>query len=120
MFLICLTATVSGPLLRQVEAASDFGCALALIGETGDRLTEPDGGVGDDKGEMTLKANACHDLASADSLCYGQWIALDGLSRTVCVRAFLRFTLTHPSLRLAPWLPAGAGPRHAWLQLYLF
>jgi len=116
MLLLCLSVTLSGPLLRQVEAASDLARALASSLDAGGVLTEPDGGVGDDKGEMTQRAGACHDLAHADPLPPDRWAANDCLSSLILAQSLPQSA----SPSQVPRLPTGSAQRQAWLQLYLF
>jgi hypothetical protein len=120
IFLSCLTLLLTGPLLRQAEAASDFIRALASVFDSGDTLAEIDGGVGDDKGEMTQKASVSNNGTAAE---VSPW---DRSATCVCPSSLLLGLplLAHASdsrrrVR-ASWPPDGAGPRQAWLQLYLF
>lgn len=52
MILLGLLAALAGPPLRLVEGASDCARALAQL-DGRSNLSEADGGVGDDQGEMT-------------------------------------------------------------------
>jgi hypothetical protein len=45
MALFCLTAALSGPLLRQAEAAGDFSRAVGALLDPEDRLFTPDAGM---------------------------------------------------------------------------
>jgi hypothetical protein len=120
LFLLGLIVTLSGPLLRQAEAAGDLGRALAARLDAAGTLAEPDGRVGDDPEEMTPKAGFSPDRTHAEIPSTDLWATSDGHA------VFLRATSSldpASSMRRrdpAPWLPPGAGPRHAWLQLYLF
>ena len=116
MVLFCLTVMQSGPLLRQAEAASDMARALASSLDARGVLTEPDGGVGDDTGEMTQRAMACQDLAHVDPLSPDGWAEIEFLSSLMLAHSPPHFAT--PSRVL--WLPARSAQRQAWLQLYLF
>lgn len=121
MVLLCLTVTLSGPLLRQAEAASDLARALAAMIGDDDRLGTPDGGVGDDSGEMTLKAGGGLHVTPT-------WApSSDPLAPPGSLPSPLDFVLpladpgvTWRGQGPASWLPIGACQRHAWLQRFLF
>ena len=119
MMLLGMTLTLSGPLLRQVEAAGDFGRSLAALCATEGTLATPDGGVGDDTGESTLRMWNSLDVASAAKLYWAQAAELDGLPPT-----FIR-AATRPdpgALRCRHerviWPRVGRSRCHAWLQLF--
>jgi hypothetical protein len=120
MMLLCMTGTLSGPLLRQVEAAGDFGRAHAAHSTTEGVLSMPDGGVGDDTGESTLRMGDSLDVAYASSLYWAQAAELDGAPPS----------LYQVAIRPDPGGSRGRlervtrprfarGRRHAWLQLLL-
>ena len=114
---LCLTAALSGPLLRQAEAAGDHVRALATCLDSGGAVTTPDGGVGDDSGETTLTAGGRLDGISVWGFRY------DPPSRIVGLPSAFALPSARPDpgssrrrQEQATWLPAGAGRRHAWLQ----
>ena len=120
MFLICLTATTSGPLLRQSEGAGDFVRALDALLDVSGTLAETDGGVGDDSGEMTLRAGGSHDFQPAGTLCPELSTPRDSHWTTSLACALLALTSRDSSGDRAPWLPPDPRRRRAWLQLYRF
>ena len=120
MVLLCMTATLSGPLLRQAEAAGDFVRALATLLDPAGTVFAPDGGVGDDSGETTFRAGGSLDVVAAWSPCWDQHAEMGGLPPS--------FTLipsqpdpgsSQRRQERATWLPLGSSQRHAWLQLLL-
>jgi hypothetical protein len=52
--LICLIAALSGPVLRQAEAAGDLARQIAELGDAGS-AEKPDGGVGDEPESALLR-----------------------------------------------------------------
>jgi hypothetical protein len=107
-------------LLRQAEAACDYVRALATLLDLGGNISMPDGGVGDDKGETTLRASDSPDVVSVWSPDWDRLAEIDGLPPSLSL-----FSTQHgpgspqPFQERATWLPIGASQRHAWLQLLL-
>jgi hypothetical protein len=118
MILIGLTAALSGPLLRQAEAAGDYARALATLLDPEDTILTPDGGVGDDMGETTLRAGGSPESVSHWSPCCNRLAEIDGLAPST-TPIHIRPDLGSSQRRRmrATWLPVGANQRHAWLQL---
>ncbi len=120
MILLCMTATLSGPLLRQAEAAGDFVRALSTFLDPAGTVFSPDGGVGDDSGETTLKAGGILDVVIVWSPCWDQHADIGGLPPYfILVPAQPDPGTSQRRQELARWLPLVSSRRHAWLQLLL-
>lgn len=119
--LLGLALVLSGPLLRESEAAGDYvrihSARRILVGV----LTEPDGGVGDDSGDATLKAD--DSLGGRDFAIGSPWdlpTAIDTL------QILFRKSPILPDPANQSRQPGRATPlfdtshrRLAWLQLFL-
>lgn len=115
MFLLCLTAALSGTPLRQAEAASDFARSHGESGQ-GNAIEMIDGGVGDDSGATVLKAGGdTHPLPATILLAAAEAFFTSLLPSS----SRLNVDDRRWSDRLAS-LPAGSAQRHAWLQCFLF
>jgi hypothetical protein len=120
MYLLCLAAILSGPLLRQAEAAGDHARALATLLNPEGSLVTPDGGVGDDSGESTLKTGRSIDFGS---LLIPYW---DRLAEINCLPPY-SIPIVTPFAPGSPQrlparvssLPDSSNRRQAWLQLLL-
>ncbi len=120
MVVLCMTATLSGPLLRQAEAAGDYLRALATLLDPAGSVFTPDGGVGDDGGESTLRAGGTVDVDTVWSPCWSQPADLDNLPPSFSSTPSQSGPcLTQRRHERATWLPLGASQRQAWLQLLL-
>lgn len=115
MLLLCLIAALSGTPLRQAEAASDFACSLAELGE--DHVEVIDGGVGDDANIAVMKAasesysfRAMMPLATGEGFLGPLLTAGPSSPGLGCCRP----------MDGAAMFPAGSGRRHAWIQCFLF
>jgi hypothetical protein len=108
-----LFVVLTGPPLRQAEAADDLARSLAEYFEPAN-LEVPDGGVGDDSGDLTL--NGPHA-----SLTSHLPPSIDPLFPPPSLVA-LRFSPSQiASLRERVWQPNHPpNLRHAWLQFFLF
>jgi hypothetical protein len=118
---IGLIGALSGPLLRQVEAASDWARVLDAVAQLGaeDVLATPDGGVGDDTGETTWTRGEDHSPASGLSPSGDGWATIYTGASPLLVLPPANSGASQRPLSQAPWLPSGASQRHAWLQLFL-
>jgi hypothetical protein len=114
-----LALVLSGPLLRQAEAADDLIRSLHALRDPGQTLAEVDGGVGDDKGEMTPKAHAGHDPAPAEGSPRDLWDANSCLDLLTLDPSLLARPHAAPRPGQVPWPPDGAAARLAWLQVFL-
>jgi hypothetical protein len=115
VFLLCLVAAASDPLLRQWEAAHDLAVSLAEVVQGGQRnvIEPPDDAALDEPGQAVL--NAGPRLPSADNLAAAEALPTPALPVPVAHR-------TDPR-RLAeqvPRPPAGSPDRHPLLQRFLF
>jgi hypothetical protein len=119
--LLGLILTLSGPLLRESEAASDHVRTHAVPLTPGGSLAEPDGGVGDDSGVATMEADGGHgDSTTAVVLSWDQPAAIDALPAHFLPLPVLADPGTRPRQQdQAAWLLAISHRRHAWLQLLL-
>jgi hypothetical protein len=109
----------SGPLLRQSEAASDLVRILLILRDPGRVLHEVDGGVGDDKAEMTAKSSVSlvQEVPIELPWAVGSSGCLPGAGPSPSTPGPADVT---PRWHRPPWPPGGAGPRQAWLQLFRF
>jgi hypothetical protein len=115
MFLLCLTAAVSGTPLRQVEAASDLARSLAELGEG--HVEGIDGGVGDDAEVAVLKAES--DAESTRAMIPRSTADRYHMPSFSGTLSLLQFRNRRP-LDRAPIASAGFVRLHAWLQCFLF
>jgi hypothetical protein len=115
MFLLCLTAVVSGTALRQAEAADDFARSHGEFGR-GQVIEMIDGGIGDDSGATILRAGGdTHSLPAMIMMATADAFLTLLLPASTCLNVDDRRSRD----RLAS-LPAGSAERHAWLQCFLF
>ena len=122
MVLLCAIATLSGPLLRQAESAGDRARAVATLADPEGSIFTPDGGVGDDSGEMTSNTGAGHEssLVSSSHCDWDRPSDIGGFPPTVTSTSTTPVRHNKQALRArAGWLPLGASQRHSWLQLLL-
>lgn len=122
MVLLCTTATLSGPLLRQAESAGDHARAVATLADPEGSIFTPDGGVGDDSGEMTSNRGAGleSDPDWAPHWDWDQPSDIGSFPPTFTSISTKHFRRRDQSRRArAGWLPIGASQRHSWLQLLL-
>jgi hypothetical protein len=113
--ILCLLAALTGTPLRQAEAADDLSRALAKLCEPA-HIETPDGGVGDDSGEGTLRpadhVPTSHDREPGDRA----FVSLPHLLTPSQVAP-------HVALRWqerAAWPPNPSIRGRAWLGVYLF
>jgi hypothetical protein len=120
MVLLCLIAALSGTPLRQAEAASDFARACAALLDSSGTIVLPDGGVGDDRGETTLRGDGSPDVVSLPNWCWDRLAEIDAPPLAVIPLPAQPVRSSFPHRRgRAIWLPSDANQRHAWLQLFL-
>ena len=111
--LLSLFIALTGTPLRQAEAADDLARSFAEYFEPAN-LEAPDGGVGDDSGDLTL--NAPHASLAVQPL--------PSIDPPLTPPSMLgsRFNPNQvASLRERVWQPTHPpNLRHAWLQIFLF
>lgn len=119
--LLCLLIALAAQPLRQAEAASDYARALTHLLAPTDVIEIPDGGVGDDSGDATLKAGTSPTAVAVWSSACDLCGALGGLPLSFILAPSTPDPLTsRRQTEEAVWLPLGACQRHAWLQSFRF
>jgi hypothetical protein len=114
LFTMCLFAALSGSLLRQAEAASDFVRFVAGFEDRQD-IEQIDGAIGDDSGATILRAsspNALRVMQPSNSLD----VPLPPIPHIVS----LAVGGNRGKTKGVATLFVGSVRKHAWLERFLF